>query len=104
MVAVRQDNGRAQVMSKSAHMLAAVFPDREHGQVILNMLESMHRAGTVRLVDAALVTKDDQGKLQIEETHELTTKKGARRGAVIMGSMAILFPPTIIASSVVGCA
>jgi uncharacterized membrane protein len=83
-------------------MLAAVFPDREHGEVILNMLDSMHRAGTVKLVDTAMVTKDDQGKLQIEETKELTTKKGARRGAVIMGSMAILFPPTIIASSVVG--
>jgi uncharacterized membrane protein len=89
-------------MSKSAHMLAAIFPDREHAKVILDMLESMHYAHRVKLVDAALVTKDDQGKLQIEETKELTTRKGARRGAVIMGSMAILFPPTIIASAVAG--
>src|SRR5215211_1670325 len=88
--------------SKSAHLLASVYPDREHAQVILDMLESMHRANTVRLVDAALVTKDDQGKLQVHETKELTARKGARRGAIIMGSMAILFPPTILASAVAG--
>ena len=60
------------------------FPDREHAKVILDMLERMHHAHRVKLVDAALVTKDDQGKLQIEETKELTTRKGARRGAVII--------------------
>jgi uncharacterized membrane protein len=90
------------MMSTSAQLLAAIYPDREHAQVILDMLERMHHANTVRLVDAALVTKDEQGKLQIQETKELTTRKGARRGAVIMGSMAILFPPTIIASAVAG--
>jgi len=87
---------------KAAHVVAAVFPDRDHAQVILQMLESMHRAGTVDLVDAAMLTKDDQGILQIEETKELTTRKGARRGAIILGSMATLFPPSIIAAAVVG--
>jgi uncharacterized membrane protein len=103
VAAVRQEYWKAREMTKnSAHMLAAVFSEREHADVILNMLESMHRAGTVALVDAAMVTKDEQGKLQIEETHDLTAKKGARRGAIIMGSMAVLFPPTIIASAVAG--
>ena len=52
------------MMSTSAHLLAAIYPDREHAQVILDMLESMHRADTVTLVDAALITKDDQGKFR----------------------------------------
>jgi len=89
-------------MSTSAHLLAAIFPNREHAQVILDMLEKMNHAYTIRLVDAALVTKNYEGKLEIHETKELTAKKGARRGAVIMGSFAILFPPTIIASAIVG--
>jgi uncharacterized membrane protein len=89
-------------MGKSTHLLAAVYPDRDHAQVILDMLERMHRAVTITLVDAALVTKDDQGKLQIEETKELTTRKGARRGAIIMGSLAILFPPSVIGSAIAG--
>ncbi|HKG24610.1 MAG TPA: DUF1269 domain-containing protein [Thermomicrobiales bacterium] len=89
-------------MSKPAHLVAAVYPDREHAQDILDMLERMHHALTISLVDAALVTKDDQGKLQVHETKELTTRKGARRGAIIMGSLAVLFPPTIIASAIAG--
>jgi uncharacterized membrane protein len=89
-------------MSKPAHLVAAVYPDQEHAQVILEMLERMHRALTISLVDSALVTKDDQGKLHVQETKELTTKKGARRGAIIMGSLAVLFPPTIIASAIAG--
>jgi uncharacterized membrane protein len=89
-------------MSKSTQLLAAVYPDREHARVILDMLERMHRAITIDLVDAALVTKDDQGKLQVEETKELTTRKGAKRGAIIMGSLAILFPPSVIGSAIAG--
>src|SRR5215210_4314645 len=90
------EHERARMMSTSAHLLAAIYPDREHAQVILDMLESMHRADTVTLVDSALITKDDKGKLQTQETKELTTRKGARRGAIIMGSLGLLFPPTII--------
>jgi uncharacterized membrane protein len=89
-------------MSTSAHFLAAVYPDREHALVILGMLERMRHAGTIKLVDATLVTKDEEGKLQIEETTELTTGKGARRGAIIMGSIAIFFPPSVIASAIAG--
>ncbi len=89
-------------MGTSAHMLAAVYPDRDHARTILDMLERMRRAGRIRLVDAALVTKDDQGKLHVEETKELTGRKGARRGAIIMGSLAILFPPSVIGSAIVG--
>jgi len=90
------------MMSTSAHLLAAIYPDQEHAQVILDMLERMHRADTITLVDSALITKNDKGKLQTQETKELTTKKGARRGAIIMGSLGLLFPPTIIAAAVTG--
>jgi uncharacterized membrane protein len=99
---VQIGRGEERTMGKSTHLLAAVYPDRDHAQVILDMLERMHRAVTITLVDAALVTKDDQGKLQIEETKELTTRKGARRGAIIMGSLAILFPPSVIGSAIAG--
>ena len=67
-------------MHKPAHMLAATYPDREHARVILDMLERMRRAHRIHLVDAALATKDDQGKLLVEETQELTGRKGAGKG------------------------
>ena len=41
----------------------------------------MLTAGRIKLVDAAMVSKNSEGKLQVEETEEFTTRKGARRGA-----------------------
>jgi uncharacterized membrane protein len=38
-------------------MMAAKYPDQEHAQTILTMLESMHRALTIDLKDAVMATK-----------------------------------------------
>jgi uncharacterized membrane protein len=89
-------------MSKSSHLMAAVYPDRDHAQTILDMLERMHRAVTITLTDAALVTKDDEGKIRVEETKDLTTRKGARRGALIAGTFGLIFPPSLIVSAFAG--
>jgi uncharacterized membrane protein len=89
-------------MSESVQMLAAVYPDRAHAEVILDMLERMHHANTITLLDAALVTKDDQGKITTEETKELTTRKGAKRGALIAGAFGLIFPPSLIGSVIAG--
>jgi uncharacterized membrane protein len=48
------------------------------------------------------VTKGADGKLQIHETREVTTKKGAKRGAIAAGVFGLIFPPSIIASAVLG--
>ena len=89
-------------MSKPVHILAAVYPDREHAKVTLDMIQEMHRADTITLVDAALITKDDEGKIKIEETTELTTRKGARRGAIVTGVLGLIYPPSLIVSVLAG--
>ena len=88
--------------SQNVHLMAAVFADRERGKVVLSTLEDMHRFDTIDLIDAALVTKDAEGKLHVEETAELTTRKGARRGALVTGVFGLIFPPSLIASVIVG--
>jgi uncharacterized membrane protein len=89
-------------MSESSQMLAAIYPNREHAEAILEMLEQMNRAGTITLADAAMVTKDEKGKMQVEETKELTARKGAKRGALIMGAFGLIFPPSLIGSAIAG--
>ena len=88
--------------SKTVHVLAAVYPDREHAKVILDMLHEMHRAVRITLVDAALITADEHGKIKVEETEELTVRKGARRGAIIAGVLGLIYPPSLIVSIVAG--
>ena len=43
-----------------------------------------------------------EGKLHIKETREITTGKGARRGAIITGIFGLIYPPSLIASALAG--
>jgi uncharacterized membrane protein len=87
---------------KSVQLMAAVYPNEDQAKVIANMLQEMHRAGNITLVDAALITKDEDGKVHVKETEELTTRKGARRGAIITGILGLIYPPSFIASVIAG--
>ena len=87
---------------KKGELLAAVYPNEEHAKTTLDMLVAMHKAVTITLIDAAMVTKDESGKMHVAETAELTTRKGARRGAIVAGVFGLIFPPSLIASVLVG--
>jgi uncharacterized membrane protein len=91
-------------MSKkeTVELLAAVYPDQAHAKVVFDMLHEMHKATTITLVDSALITKDDDGKIHVKETTEFTTRKGARRGAIITGVLGLIYPPSLIVSLAVG--
>ena len=83
-------------------MIAAVYPDEVRGQTTLDTLEHMHGAHEIHLVDAALLKKDADGKLRVMETRQLSGKEGAKRGVVAGAVLAVIFPPSLIASAVVG--
>jgi uncharacterized membrane protein len=89
-------------MSKRLELMAAVYPSREQAETILKMLQQMHRGSTINLADAAMVTRSEDGTIDIRETHELTAGKGAKRGAMIAGVFGLIFPPSLIASALVG--
>jgi uncharacterized membrane protein len=87
---------------KPVQLLAAVYPNEEHAKTTIDMLHEMHRAANIDLVDSAMITKNEDGKIKVHETKELTTGKGARRGAIITGVIGLIYPPSLIASALVG--
>lgn len=89
-------------MAKNVHLMAAVYENRDRGKVMLDTLQAMHGEGTITLVDAAMLTKDDKGKLHVEETAELTGREGATRGAIILGIVGLIYPPSFIATVIAG--
>ncbi len=89
-------------MGNQLELMASIYKDEDAAKTILDALQRMHRASTITLADAAMVTKDADGKLHIKETREVTTGKGARRGALIAGVMGLFFPPGLIASALAG--
>jgi uncharacterized membrane protein len=90
-------------MSKQKmELLAAVYADEDRARVILDMLQQMHRATTITMADSAMAIRDAEGKVQIVETREVTTGKGAKRGAIAAGLFGLVFPPCLIVSAVAG--
>lgn len=67
------------------------------------VVKDMHVVGEVGTYDAAVVTKDGNGTIHVNKD-EISTRRGAWGGAGAGALIGILFPPSIIASAVVGAA
>lgn len=89
-------------MIQQAELIAASFADQYSARQCLDQLKRMDKDGTIDLLDAAVLVKQADGKLKINEVEELTPRKGGKRGAIIGGIFGAIFPPTILVSAVVG--
>jgi uncharacterized membrane protein len=83
-------------------VFVAAFDVESGAQDALRDLRRMDRKGTIELIDAAVVVRRDDGSVKIEETADPSGKTWAKRGAVAGGLVGLIFPPSIIASAVVG--
>ena len=68
-----------------------------------DLVKELHSQGAVGTYDAAVITKDDDGKVHVNKD-ETTTRHGAWGGAGVGALVGILFPPSIIGSAIVGAA
>ena len=63
-----------------------------------DVVKDLHAVGAVGTYDAAVVTKDDSGKIHVNKD-ETTTRHGAWGGAGVGALVGILFPPSIIGTA-----
>jgi len=90
-------------MSKDSYQLiAASYPTHEQGDTIFAMIRDMASAQNIKVADVVFVEKTEEGKLEVKETKEFTSRKGARRGALILGTIGLIYPPSFIATVVMG--
>jgi uncharacterized membrane protein len=67
------------------------------------VVKDLHLAGAVGTYDAAVLTKDENGKVH-ENKDETTTRHGAWGGMAVGALFGLLFPPAVVGSAVVGAA
>jgi uncharacterized membrane protein len=79
------------------------YPSETWARADYDVVKDLHAAGAVGTYDAAVVTKDDAGKVH-ENKDEMATRHGAWGGAAVGALIGLLFPPAIIASAAVGAA
>jgi uncharacterized membrane protein len=83
-------------------LFVAVYDSEVQAKQALEDFQSMDREGSIDLIDAAVIVHTAEGKVKFEETADPSGKRWAKRGAIAGGVVGLIFPPTIIASALVG--
>ncbi|HEU4539818.1 MAG TPA: DUF1269 domain-containing protein [Jiangellaceae bacterium] len=83
-------------------VFVAAFGDEKQAGEALKDFQAMDREGSIDLIDAAVVVRRTDGKVQFEETADPSGKKWAKRGAIAGGLVGLIFPPSILVSAAVG--
>ena len=84
-------------------VFVGTYPDAEGAESDYEVVKELHSTGVVGTYDAAVVDKDDEGKVHVHK-HEKPTQHGAWSGLAVGALLGILFPPGIIAGGIVGAA
>jgi uncharacterized membrane protein len=85
-------------------VFVAAYDAESGARDALRDLQRMENKGTIELLDVALVVHRDDGTVKIEETGDPSSGTWAKRGAIAGGLVGLIFPPSIIASAIVGAA
>lgn len=80
---------------------AATYPSTDDAWADYEVLLELHAGKLVGTYDAAVIDKDAKGKVHVHK-HEKPTQRGAWTGVGVGAVIGILFPPSLIASAVVG--
>src|SRR5208282_4776076 len=87
----------------SVFIFIGTYPDEASARLDYQMVKDLHSAGAIGTYDAAVVTKDDKGKVHVNKD-ETATRHGAWGGAAAGAVIGILFPPSVIGTALVGAA
>ena len=88
---------------ESVFIYIGTYPSEAAARDDYGVVKDLHAAGAVGTYDAAVVTKDDSGKVHVSKD-EMATRHGAWGGAAVGAVVGILFPPSIIGTALVGAA
>ena len=88
---------------ESVFIYIGTYQDKAAAGDDYQVIKDLHSAGAVGTYDAAVVTKDYNGKVHVSKD-EMATRHGAWGGAAVGAVLGLLFPPSIIGTAAVGAA
>jgi uncharacterized membrane protein len=82
-------------------LYAAAYDSLDDAAADFEAVLDLHAVGAVGTFDAAVIEKDDEGKVHVHKT-EKPTQHGAWTGIGVGALVGILFPPSILGAAAVG--
>lgn len=86
---------------KTMFLYVASYDDESSAHEDFELLKELNKEGWVGTYDAGIVSKNPEGKISINR-HTDSTGKGLRRGLAVGAVLGIIFPPSILATGLVG--
>jgi uncharacterized membrane protein len=83
-------------------LVVAAFQDEKTAKVALKELKRAQRAQLIKIENAAVLRKDEKGKLHIKETGDLSGGRGAAFGGVAGAAIGLLAGPALVVPAAVG--
>ena len=91
----RRRRGKERSMSDNPMFLyAGEYESVEDAKADFDILKEMHREHVVGTYDAAVVTKDEEGKVKIVDKIEKPTQHGGWAGMAVGAALGLIFPPS----------
>jgi uncharacterized membrane protein len=87
--------------SDETFIYVATYPSEAAARDDYQVVKDLHAGGLVGSYDAAVVTKDADGKVH-ENKDETATRHGAWWGIAAGAAVGVLFPPSIIGTAALG--
>jgi len=86
-------------------LIVVVYTEQGQASRALKDLLALAKRREIRLVDAAVIEKDQAGKTRLKETQDVDAKKGATIGAILGGLLGLLEGPAgVIVGAAAGAA
>jgi uncharacterized membrane protein len=86
-------------------LIVAAFTDEAKAKQALEILKKLEKEDVIMLVNAAVMTKDEDGKVKLKETQDIDSKRGAVFGAIAGGLIGLLGGPAgVIVGAAAGAA
>ena len=83
-------------------LYAGEYDDVDDAKADLGELKELHGEHLVGTYDAAVITKNEEGKVKIVDKIEKPTQHGGWAGAAVGAAIGLIFPPSILVSGLVG--
>ena len=83
-------------------LYAGEYESVDDAKADLETLKELHREHVVGTYDAAVVTKNEEGKVEIVDKIEKPTQHGGWAGMAVGAAMGLIFPPGILVGGLLG--
>jgi uncharacterized membrane protein len=90
------------VSDNPVFIYAGEYDDVEDAKADLEALKELHSEHIVGTYDAAVVTKNEDGKVEIVDKIEKPTQHGGWYGAAVGAALGLIFPPGILLGGLIG--